>query len=162
MKRVLLWGLLTPVVLFLGFVALRALESDETRARRLFEGLVTSFHEARAGAFVGHLESGFRGEPDGVGRDVVHWGLREFFGTHADPETGRCLYRVELPDDERVVEFTGGGEATYAVAGWMFDTRRPEEAAIWEFRVSGRLGRQGFRWRVRDARVETLAGRRPR
>jgi hypothetical protein len=159
MRRILLLAALL-VVAFLGGRAIwRAMASDATRIRWLFEGEAAAFNDCAGLSVLESFAPDWQDETTGTSRQMLRGGLMWVFQNRRDPKTQRFLYRIEM--GELDVDIDGDrAKATVPLVlhHGLDDDRRP----VWELRVLAELGRKDGSWRVERSRHETISGAVPR
>ncbi len=133
-----------------GRAVLRALESDETKIRRLCAGMVESFNEQRTSRFLAGLTEDFVDQSSGVRRDEVREALIYAYFQELDPETKAFLLHAELEDPQFPVEVrdTQPPSASATLTVKIARQRSAGSEVYWNARVEGELvrGASGWQW----------------
>ena len=163
MRRVLAVVLIITAFVGTGFVLRRALASDETRIRRLVEGLVDGFNDERAARALRGFARDFLDETSGADRELVHTAVVHLFFTRRDPETKEFTLRLEVPEDTLIIEVLTPDEAARANGVLrLFQRAAEREELLWEVSFQGQLAQIDDRWRFVRSTHETVGGTRPR
>lgn len=160
MRKTWIFGVGFLLACALAFWLYRASIPEETRIRRLVEGMAAGFNRSSAGRTVAGLSDDFFDETHGAGKRELQGFLFQLFLRERDPETKEFRYRAELDDLQVDIE---PDEAAARVRVLADVSRRRDDGweSIWTTRVEAELGKEDGRWRILRARYESQKGRMP-
>jgi hypothetical protein len=159
MRRILLIAALLVLAFFGGRAVWRAMASDQTKIRWLFENEAAAFNGMAALSVLESFAPDWQDETTGTTRQMLRGIAMHVFQNRRDPQTQRFLYRIELGELDIEVD---GDKAKATVPLVLHQGLDADERRIWELRVMAALARKDGNWRVERSRHETVSGAMPR
>ena len=159
MNKVIPIAIALLVVVLGGRVIYRGMASEETHIRWLVEEEVEAFNSASiSGCMVGFAME-YEDTTLRLNRTSLQQVLLYAFQKRRDPETGRFLYSIQIPDESLQVTLKGDdrlqAEVQFPVV--LSEAGKP----VWEIGVQAELIRDENGWAIVSSSHETVVGARP-
>lgn len=140
-------------------------DSDETRIRNLFGGLVGSFNDTHLSGCLEGFAEDYRDATEStvVDRDRLKMALRVTFLRMVDPKTKAFLLRLRLPDEAMSIDIADPADkATVVCTLYLERSRAGGWQSEWQVRVTAQLKKVEGEWHIHESKHETTAGARPK
>ena len=163
MRRILLLLIAAGALFGLGLGLRRALASDETRIRWLIEGAVDGFNDSRPRRVVDVLSMDWYDRTTGVHRDTLFQILVATAFQEKDPETGRFLWELVVPEESVAIDVSDapGEGATARLEAALWRKLGEERELRWRIAVEALLREGEDGWEVWSTSYQALEGRGP-
>lgn len=155
MKRALLVVAVALGLALAGRALVRGLASDETKIRRVVEGMAEGFDRTRMTPILDGLALDYEDETSGATRQDLREALAYLFFQAVDEHTKRFAYRVEISIGRTTVERDA---AECELDARFFELRGGADSPAWDVAITARFVRGSDGWRIRRTKYATRAG----
>ena len=160
MKRVVAVILVLVVGWFGGAALYRAMASDETKIRWVFEDEAAAFNGMALLVSMEGFASDYRDTTRGITRQQLRRATAGLFQYRRLPD-GTFRYRVELPEDDYVATIDGD-KAKVDLPLWLFDLADSDTEPAWNVLVHAELEKREGVWYIVRSTHDTMAGDLPK